>query len=76
MRTSLAITGIHDFVAGSVMWSGTFVDTLAPPERYSAAPSQLLALFHQEGDDLYAELVRCGWKSYRAKDREAPMMPE
>lgn len=68
-------TGIHDFVAVLAMWPGAYVDTLGdqPLERYNATRSHQLALFHQEGDSLHADLVRWGWRPHWAKDRAAPI---
>lgn len=66
-------TGIHDFVAALSM-PNAMVSTVGDQlERYNAAPSQQLALFHQEGDSLHADLVRWGWRPHWAKDRVAPI---
>lgn len=68
-------TGIHDFVAVLAMWPGAYVGTLGdqPLERYNCAPLSQLALFHQEGDVLHADLVRWGWRPHWAKDRPPPI---
>ncbi|MGX4726171.1 SOS response-associated peptidase family protein [Pseudomonas corrugata] len=67
-------TGIHDFVAVLSM-PNALVSTVGsqPLERYNGAPSQQLALLHQEEDTLHADLVRWGWRPHWAKDRAAPI---
>ncbi|MBV4552257.1 SOS response-associated peptidase family protein [Pseudomonas sp. SWRI102] len=67
-------TGIHDFVAVLSM-PNAMVSTVGdqPLERYNGAPSQQLALLHQEDDVLHADLVRWGWRPHWAKDRAAPI---
>ncbi|MCM8742211.1 SOS response-associated peptidase family protein [Pseudomonas koreensis] len=66
--------GIHDFVAALSM-SNALVNHTGnlPFERYNAAPSTQLALFHQEGQHLHADMVRWGWRPHWAKDRAAPI---
>lgn len=65
-------SGIHDFVAALsipnilINYAGD-----QPFERYNAAPSAQLALFHQEGQFLRADMVRWGWRPHWAKDRAA-----
>ena len=51
-------TGIHDFVAVLSM-PNALVSTVGdqPLGRYNSAPSQQLALLHQEDDTLHADLV-------------------
>lgn len=67
-------SGIHDFVAALSM-PNALVNSAGdlPLEKYNGAPSQQLALFHQEGDILHADLVRWGWRPHWAKDRAAPI---
>lgn len=67
-------TGIHDFVAVLSM-PNALVSTVGsqPLERYNGAPSQQLALLHQEEETLHADLVRWGWRPHWAKDRSAPI---
>ncbi|VVO46528.1 hypothetical protein PS893_00053 [Pseudomonas fluorescens] len=43
-----------------------------PFKRYNVAPSTQLALSHQEGNNLHADMVRWGWWLHWAKDRAAP----
>ncbi|CAI8898509.1 hypothetical protein EMIT0194MI4_30558 [Pseudomonas sp. IT-194MI4] len=66
-------SGIHDFVAALSMPNaliGTVGDQ--PFERYNAAPTTQLAIFHQQGQYLHADIVRWGWRPQRAKERTAP----
>ncbi|WP_434695149.1 SOS response-associated peptidase family protein [Pseudomonas sp. Z1-14] len=67
-------TGIHDFVAALSM-PNALVSTVGdqPLGRYNGAPSQQLALLHQEDDTLHADMVRWGWRPHWAKDRAAPI---
>ncbi|MGE8483665.1 MAG: SOS response-associated peptidase family protein [Pseudomonas sp.] len=64
--------GIHDFVAALsipnalINYAGN-----QPLELYNAAPSAQLALFHQEGQFLRADMVRWGWQPQWAKDPAA-----
>ncbi len=44
-----------------------------PLERYNAAPTTQLALFHQEEGFLHADMARWGWRPHWAKDRAAPI---
>lgn len=44
-----------------------------PFERFNAAPPTQLAIFHQEGQYLHADMVRWGWRPHWAKDRAAPI---
>ena len=67
-------SGIHDFVAAQSM-PNALVNSAGeqPSERYNAAPTAQLALFHQEGQFLHADMVRWGWRPHWAKDRAAPI---
>lgn len=66
--------GIHDFVAALSMPNPLVNSTGDPPfGRYNAAPTTQLAIFHQEGDYLHADMVRWGWRPHWAKDRAAPI---
>jgi putative SOS response-associated peptidase YedK len=64
--------GIHDFVTALsipkalINYAGD-----QPLERHNVAPSAQLALFHQEGQFLRADMVRWGWRPHWAKDRAA-----
>ncbi|WP_434706946.1 SOS response-associated peptidase family protein [Pseudomonas sp. D4-18] len=68
-------TGIHDFVAVLSLMPDALVSTIGdqPLGRYNGAPSQQLALLHQEDETLHADLVRWGWRPHWAKDRAAPI---
>jgi putative SOS response-associated peptidase YedK len=68
-------TGIHEFVAVLNMMPDALINKVGdlPLERYNGAPSQQLALFHQEDNVLHADLVRWGWRPHWAKDRAAPI---
>ena len=51
--------GIHDFVAALRMPNPLVNSTGDRPfERYNAAPTTQLAIFHQEGEYLHADMVR------------------
>ncbi|MHC8300409.1 SOS response-associated peptidase family protein [Pseudomonas sp. ZS1P83] len=65
--------GIHDFVA-ALSIPNALINYAGdqPFERYNAAPTTQLALFHQEGQFLRADMVRWGWLPHWAKDRAAP----
>jgi putative SOS response-associated peptidase YedK len=64
--------GIHDFVAALSMPDAQVNNTGdQPSERYNAAPTTQLALFHLEENVLHAEMVRWGWRPHWAKDRAA-----
>lgn len=67
-------SGIHDFVAALSM-PNALVSSIGdqPLKRYNAAPTTQLALFHQEGKYLHADMVRWGWRPHWAKDRAAPI---
>ena len=66
--------GIHDFVAALSMPNALINSTGEQPfRRYNAASTMQLALFHQEGDYLHADMVRWGWRPHWAKDRAAPI---
>jgi putative SOS response-associated peptidase YedK len=67
-------SGIHDFVAALSM-PNALVNHIGdlPLERYNAAPTTQLALFHQEEGFLHADMVRWGWRPHWAKDRAAPI---
>lgn len=66
--------GIHDFVAALSMPNALVNHTDDQPfERYNAAPTTQLAIFHQEGQHLHADMVRWGWRPHWAKDRAAPI---
>ena len=56
-------SGIHNFVAALSM-PNALVNNIGdlPFERYNAAPSTPLALFHQEGGYLHADMVPWGWR--------------
>ncbi|MBD9609511.1 putative SOS response-associated peptidase YedK [Pseudomonas frederiksbergensis] len=64
--------GIHDFVAelsipnALINYAGD-----QPFEFYNAAPPAQLALFHQEGQFLQADMVRWGWRPQWTKDHAA-----
>ncbi|VVN70354.1 SOS response-associated peptidase family protein [Pseudomonas fluorescens] len=66
--------GIHDFVAALAI-PNALINYAGdqPLARYNAAPTTQLALFHQEGQFLRADLVRWGWRPLWAKDRAAPI---
>jgi putative SOS response-associated peptidase YedK len=66
--------GIHDFVAALSM-PNPLVNNAGdhPFERYNAAPTTQLAIFHQEGEYLHADMVRWGWRPHWAKDRARPI---
>ena len=67
-------SGIHDFVTALSMPNALVNSTGEQPfERYNAAPTAQLALFHQEGQFLHADMVRWGWRPHWAKDRAAPI---
>ena len=67
-------SGIHDFVAALSMPNALINSTGEKPlGRYNAAPTAQLALFHQEGEFLHADMVRWGWRPHWAKDRAAPI---
>lgn len=66
--------GIHDFVAALSIPNALLNNAGDQPfERYNAAPSTQLALFHREGEFLRADMVRWGWRPHWAKDRAAPI---
>lgn len=67
-------SGIHDFVAALNM-PNALVNHIGglPLERFNAAPTTQLALFHQEEGLLHADMVRWGWRPHWAKDRAAPI---
>ena len=44
-----------------------------PIERYNVAPTTRVALLHQEGEVLRADLVRWGWRPRWATDKPAPI---
>lgn len=58
-------SGIHDFVAALSM-PNALVSTTGdrPFERYNAAPTTQLALFHLEENVLHADMVRWGWRPH------------
>ncbi|WCM48971.1 SOS response-associated peptidase family protein [Pseudomonas sp. WJP1] len=66
--------GIQDFVAALNMPNAllNYVGDL-PFECYNAAPSTQLALFHQEGEFLRADLVRWGWRPQWADSATMPI---
>ncbi|MBV7515587.1 SOS response-associated peptidase family protein [Pseudomonas sp. PDM25] len=66
--------GIHDFVA-ALSIPNALINYAGdkPFEHYNAAPTTQLALFHQEGQFLRADMVRWGWRPHWAKDRIAPI---
>ena len=66
--------GIHDFVAALSM-PNALVNNVGDHllERYNAAPTTQLALFHQEGSYVHADMVRWGWRPHWATDRAAPI---
>jgi putative SOS response-associated peptidase YedK len=66
--------GIHDFVAALSIPNAllNYADD-QPFERYNATPTTQLALFHQEGEYLRADMVRWGRRPHWAKDRAAPI---
>lgn len=67
-------SGIHDFVAALSMPNALINYTGDQPfELYNAAPTTQLALFHQEGQFLRADMVRWGWRPHWAKDRAPPI---
>lgn len=67
-------SGIHDFVAALSM-PNSLINYAGnqPFELYNAPPSTQLALFHQEGQFLRADMVRWGWRPHWAKGRPAPI---
>lgn len=66
--------GIHDFVAALSMPNALINYAGDQPfELYNAAPTAQLALFHQEGQFLRADMVRWGWRPQWATDRAAPI---
>lgn len=67
--------GIHDFVAALSM-SNALVNHTGdlPFERYNAAPSTQLALFHQEGQYLHADMVRWGGVHTGQRIERPPLM--
>ncbi|EJN17214.1 hypothetical protein PMI36_05548 [Pseudomonas sp. GM79] len=67
-------SGIHDFVA-TLSMPNALINYAGdqPFELYNAAPSAQLALFHQEGQFLRADMVRWGWRPHWAKDCAAPI---
>jgi putative SOS response-associated peptidase YedK len=68
--------GIHDFVAALSMPNALVNKTGDQPiERYNAAPTTQLAIFHQEGQYLHADMVRWGWRPNWAKDRSSDQRP-
>lgn len=66
--------GIHDFVA-VLSIPDALINHVGdePLTRYNAAPTNQLALFHQEDAGLVADKVRWGWRPHWAKDRAAPI---
>jgi putative SOS response-associated peptidase YedK len=66
--------GIHDFVA-ALSIPNALINYAGdqPFELHNAAPSAQLALFHQEGQFLRADMVRWGWQPPWAMDRAAPI---
>ncbi len=62
--------GIHDFVAALSM-PNALVNTVGdqPIEHYNVAPTDQVALLHQEGEVLHADLVRWGWRPHWATDK-------
>lgn len=66
--------GIHDFVS-ALSIPNALINYAGdqPFEHYNAAPSTQLALFHQEGQFLRADMVRWGWRPHWAKDRTTPI---
>ena len=67
-------SGIQDFIA-TLSMPNALINYAGdqPFERYNAAPSTQLALFHQEGQFLRADMVRWGWRPNWAMDRAAPV---
>jgi putative SOS response-associated peptidase YedK len=66
--------GIHDFVAALSIPNALLNYAGDQPfERYNAAPTTQLALFHRDGEYLRADMVRWGWRPHWAKDRAAPI---
>lgn len=66
-------SSIHDFVAALSM-PNALVNHIGnlQLERYNAAPTTQLALFHQEEGFLRTDMVRWGWRPHWAKDRAPP----
>lgn len=63
--------GIHDFVAALSMPNALVNNTGDQPfERFNAAPTTQLAIFHQEGRYLHADMVR--WDGVHTGRRIAP----
>jgi putative SOS response-associated peptidase YedK len=62
--------GIHDFVAALSM-PNALVNAVGdqPIEHYNVAPTDQVALLHQEGEVLHADLVRWGWRPHWATDK-------
>ncbi|SEM52410.1 Putative SOS response-associated peptidase YedK [Pseudomonas sp. ok272] len=66
--------GIHDFVAALSM-PNALANSVGnqPLDRYNVAPTMQVALLHQEGDVLHADLVRWGWRPHWSKDHTTPI---
>jgi putative SOS response-associated peptidase YedK len=66
--------GIHDFVA-VLSIPDALINHVgdAPLARYNAAPTTALAVLHQQGQTLFADNLRWGWRPHWAKDRAAPI---
>lgn len=66
--------GIHGFVAALSM-PNPLVNSTGdrPVDRYNAAPTTQLAIFHQEDESLHADMIRRGWRPHWAKDRASPI---
>lgn len=64
--------GIHDFVEALSM-PNPMVNNVGdqPLGRYNVAPTTRVALLHQEGEVLRADLVRWGWRPHWATDKPA-----
>lgn len=67
-------SGIQDFVAVLGMPNALLNHAGDQPfERYNAAPSTQLALFHRDGEYLRADLVRWGWRPQWANSASTPI---
>lgn len=66
--------GIHDFVA-ALSTPNALANSVGDQrlDRYNVAPTTQVALLHQEGDILHADLVRWGWRPHWSKDHTTPI---
>lgn len=66
--------GIHDFVAALGM-PNALANSVGdePLGYYNVAPTTAVALIHLEGETLYADRVRWGWRPHWSTDRSLPI---